>query len=85
MKVDQDVLEIDFADAFALMRDLRAMGENNCQHFRRPYVPRDTLYATAAAYKSMYGKQNGAIPATFQVLMQTNKQLCVNNFFSQKF
>ncbi len=58
---------MDFADAFTLMRDLRGMGESNAQHFRRPYVPRSTMYAAAAAYKTLYGKEDGRVPATFQV------------------
>ncbi len=67
LAVDQEELVVDFADAFTLMRDLRGMGESNAQHFRRPYVPRSTMYAAAAAYKTLYGKEDGRVPATFQV------------------
>jgi NADH dehydrogenase [ubiquinone] 1 alpha subcomplex assembly factor 5 len=66
--VDQEEIVVDYADAFTLMRDLRGMGESNCQHFRRPYVPRSTMYATAAAYQALYGtNEDGRVPATFQV------------------
>lgn len=66
--IDQEEVVVDFADAFTLMRDLRGMGESNAQHFRRPYVPRSTMYAAAAAYKALYGKEDGRVPATFQVV-----------------
>jgi hypothetical protein len=45
------------------------MGESNAQHFRRPYVPRSTMYAMAAAYQALYGKEDGRVPATFQVTL----------------
>jgi S-adenosylmethionine:tRNA-ribosyltransferase-isomerase (queuine synthetase) len=67
--VDQEEVVVEFADAFTLMRDLRGMGESNAQHFRRPYVPRSTMYATAAAYQALYGKEDGRVPATFQVIL----------------
>ncbi|ELR17109.1 methyltransferase domain containing protein [Acanthamoeba castellanii str. Neff] len=59
--IDQEEVVVDFADAFTLMRDLRGMGESNAQHFRRPYVPRSTMYAAAAAYKALYGKEDGRV------------------------
>ncbi|KAL6042274.1 NDUF5 hydroxylase [Balamuthia mandrillaris] len=66
--VDQESIVVDFKDPFVLMKELRLMGESNAQLSRRPYVPRDTFYAAAAAYKALYGKPNGGVPATFQIV-----------------
>jgi len=66
--VDQEIVEVNYLDPFVLMRDLRGMGESNAQRSRRSYVPRDTFYAMAAAYQAMYGRPDGSIPATFQIV-----------------
>jgi len=72
--VDQEILEVNYADPFVLMRDLRGMGEGNAQRSKRPYVPRDTFYAMAAAYQAMYGNPDGSIPATFQVVQPPSRR-----------
>jgi len=66
--VDTEVITINFADPFTLIRDLKGMGENNAVQQRRPYVKRDTFMAAASIYKSMFGNPDGSVPATFQVL-----------------
>jgi NADH dehydrogenase [ubiquinone] 1 alpha subcomplex assembly factor 5 len=53
---------------FELMQDLQAMGENNALFLRKSYTSRDVFIAAAAAYKSIYGNQDGSIPATFQII-----------------
>jgi NADH dehydrogenase [ubiquinone] 1 alpha subcomplex assembly factor 5 len=53
---------------FELMDDLRAMGEGNAVVSRKPYTSRDTFLAANEIYKSVYGTENGSIPATFQVI-----------------
>uniref|UniRef100_A0A3B4AX18 Arginine-hydroxylase NDUFAF5, mitochondrial n=1 Tax=Periophthalmus magnuspinnatus TaxID=409849 RepID=A0A3B4AX18_9GOBI len=44
------------------------MGESNCAWNRRLLLHRDTILATAAVYKEMYGNPDGSIPATFDLL-----------------
>lgn len=66
--VDQDTLTVKYKDAFSLMTDLQNMGENNALSVKKQHLSRDTLLATAAIYKEMYGDEQGDIPATFQVI-----------------
>ena len=69
---DSDTLTVTWPDAFALMRDLRAMGEANALTGRRRGPTRRTVFAAAAArYESLFGDADGRIPATFQVLFLT--------------
>lgn len=80
--LDQELLRVRYADAFALMRDLRAMGENNAVRGRRSTLPLATLLAAAAAYQCALprlqhtgaadsvppAEGGGGVLATFQVL-----------------
>ena len=69
---DSDTLTVTWPDAFALMRDLRAMGEGNALAARRRTpTPRTVFAAAAARYESLFGDDDGRIPATFQVLFLT--------------
>lgn len=61
---------------FELMEDLRAMGENNALIHRKPYLSKDVFLAAAAAYKSIYGKEDGSIPATFQIINMIGWKPC---------
>lgn len=67
--VDSDVITVTYADAFALMRDLRGMGETNAVLARRT-VPasRTLLFEAARLYAERFAEPDGRIPATFQVL-----------------
>lgn len=66
---DSDTLTVTYADAFALMRDLRGMGETNAVAARlRSFTPRSVLLDAATRYASSYGGADGRIPATFQIL-----------------
>ena len=57
---------------FALMRDLRGMGEANSVAARsRRFLRRDTLFAAAARYSELYAGADGRIPATFQIIWMT--------------
>jgi SAM-dependent methyltransferase len=69
---DLDAITVSYADAFALMRELRGMGETNALHQRRKsFTRRATLMAAAEAYRVGFGDAGGRIPATFQVLWLT--------------
>eukprot|EP00002_Diphylleia_rotans_P000919 TRINITY_DN10493_c0_g1_i1.p1 TRINITY_DN10493_c0_g1~~TRINITY_DN10493_c0_g1_i1.p1 ORF type:complete len:347 (+),score=78.17 TRINITY_DN10493_c0_g1_i1:50-1090(+) len=70
--VDVDEICVRYPDAFALMHDLRAMGESNAVALRRPFLKKETLMSAAAFYQEMYGsKEDGSVPATFQILYLT--------------
>jgi SAM-dependent methyltransferase len=70
--VDSDTITVTYADAFALMRDLRAMGETNAVAGRhRRFTRRATLFAAVARYADLYAGADGRIPATFEVICLT--------------
>lgn len=67
--VDQDRITVRYADALALMRDLRAMGAANAlaERARRP-LRRDVLIRAAAVYAERFADPDGRIGATFDVI-----------------
>jgi len=70
--VDGDRVEVEYEDAFALMRDLRAMGEVNAQHERRKALTRRGVLARAAAlYRDRATTPDGRVVATFQTINLT--------------
>ncbi len=69
---DSDTLTVTYSDPFALMRDLRGMGETNAVHHRRKTpTRRATLMRAAQLYHDRHADTDGRIPATFQVLYLT--------------
>jgi NADH dehydrogenase [ubiquinone] 1 alpha subcomplex assembly factor 5 len=69
--VDIETIVIHYQDMFQLMDDLRGMGEANAALLRGPPLKRSTLHAAASAYQTLYGNEDGTIPATFQVFFLT--------------
>ncbi|KAG2623471.1 putative methyltransferase At1g22800, mitochondrial [Panicum virgatum] len=69
--VDVDQYTVKYNNALELVEHLRAMGETNALFQRNPVLKRDTALATAAIYQSMFGLEDGSIPATFQVIYMT--------------
>lgn len=70
--VDSDTITVTYADAFALMREVKGMGEANAQsERRRSFTRRRTVLAAAEAYHARFGQADGRIPATFQVIYLT--------------
>lgn len=69
---DADMVTVTYSDAFALMRDLKGMGEANV-HLgrRRGFTNRRTIVAAAEAYHATHALPDGRIPATFQVIYLT--------------
>lgn len=66
---DADTITVTYADAFALMRDLRGMGETNAVAARPAgFTRRSVLFDAAARYAELYADEDGRIPATFQIL-----------------
>ncbi|MBI1206945.1 MAG: methyltransferase domain-containing protein [Azospirillum sp.] len=66
---DTEVLTVTYADAFALMRDLRGMGETNAVLARRRGGAGRALFLEAAQrYAQAYAEPDGRIPASFEIL-----------------
>jgi SAM-dependent methyltransferase len=69
---DADKIVVAYANMFALLHDLRGMGETNALAARRRTPLRRTTLARAAAlYGERYGLSDGRIPATFEILCLT--------------
>ena len=69
---DVDTISVTYADAIALMRDLRGMGETNAVRQRRTtFLRRDTLARLAEVYRDRFAEADGRIRATFQVVYLT--------------
>ena len=66
---DVDTLTVRYADPFALMRDLRAMGLTNVlTERRRTFLRRATLMRAAAIYAERFSDADGRLRATFDIL-----------------
>ncbi len=69
---DAETITVTYADAFALMRDLRGMGEANAAAARRrAFTRRDTMFAAAGRYAELFAGEDGRIPASFEILTLT--------------
>ena len=70
--VDGDTIEVTYADALALMRDLRAMGEANATlERRRSFSRRATLARAAALYAERCAGSDGRVVARFEIITLT--------------
>lgn len=70
--VDTDRITVTYRDAFALMAELRAMGETNgLADRRRGFTRRTTLTRMAAIYRDLFADADGRIPATFEIVTLT--------------
>lgn len=69
---DAERITVTYADAFALMRDLRGMGEANALLGRRKgFTPRASLLRMAQIYAEHFAAPDGRIRATFEFVMLT--------------
>jgi NADH dehydrogenase [ubiquinone] 1 alpha subcomplex assembly factor 5 len=70
--VDSDILTVTYDNLFALMADLRGMGETNVvmERYKRP-TRRDVFMRAAEIYQERFAGPDGRIPATFQILTMT--------------
>jgi NADH dehydrogenase [ubiquinone] 1 alpha subcomplex assembly factor 5 len=69
---DAERITVTYADAFALMRDLRGMGEANVLLGRRKgFSRRATMLRMAQIYTERFGQADGRIPASFEIVMLT--------------
>lgn len=69
--VDVDEYTVKYENALQLIEHLRSMGETNALVQRNNLLKRETALATAAVYQSMFGAEDGTVPATFQVIYMT--------------
>ncbi|XP_010680599.2 putative methyltransferase At1g22800, mitochondrial [Beta vulgaris subsp. vulgaris] len=69
--VDVDEYTVKYESALQLIEHLRAMGETNALVQRNNILNKETALATAAVYQSMFGAEDGTVPATFQVIFMT--------------
>ncbi len=70
--IDSDMLTVTYADAFALMRDLRGMGETNAVAARARHVTRRAILLRASAlYAERFAAGDGRINATFDIVTLT--------------
>jgi NADH dehydrogenase [ubiquinone] 1 alpha subcomplex assembly factor 5 len=70
--VDSDVLTVTYDNLFALMADLKGMGESNAV-LERHKLPtrRGVLMRAAEIYHERFADSDGRIPATFRILTMT--------------
>ena len=69
---DADTVTVTYGDFFALLRDLRGMGETNILFDRLKQPTRRTVFARAAAiYQERFADAQARLPGTFQVLFLT--------------
>ncbi|WP_091751932.1 methyltransferase domain-containing protein [Brevundimonas sp. 374] len=65
---DVDRFTVRYTDLFALIRDLRAMGETNVLNGPVRPLSRRIVARAAALYAERYGLDDGRIPATFEII-----------------
>ena len=69
---DSIPLNVSYPDPFALMRELRAMGEGNALNSRLKTPTKKAVFAEATRlYQDHFGDADGRIPATFEVIVLT--------------
>ena len=69
---DLDRIEVTYGDPLTLMGELRGMGEGNVLHQRRRQpTRRAALLAAAARYQEMFAREDGRVPATFELIFLT--------------
>lgn len=70
--IDSDRVTVRYANMFALMADLRGMGETNAMRERRKTpMRRATFLRAAQIYQEKFGLEDGRIPATFEIVTAT--------------
>jgi SAM-dependent methyltransferase len=69
---DADTVTVTYGDFFALLRDLRGMGETNVLIDRLKQPTRRAIFARAAAlYQERFADREGRLRATFEVVFLT--------------
>ncbi len=69
---DIDRLTVTYSNMFRLMKDLRGMGEQNVLRARLKHPTKRSVFLRAAEiYQEKFGRANGSIPATFEIITLT--------------
>lgn len=68
---DSESLSISYSDMFALLADLRGMGEGNALHQRARHLPRSVLMRAAELYHERFADAEGRIVATVELVFLT--------------
>lgn len=69
---DADSVEVTYASALDLMQDLRGMAAANALHDRRrTFLPRGALLRAAEIYAERFGRPDGRVVATFEIVTLT--------------
>lgn len=69
--VDVDDVVIQYSHPARLIAHLRAMGETNASKGPQRAIRRSTAARTVEKYAEMFGSEDGAFPATFQIVYLT--------------
>lgn len=70
--VDTENLKVHYKSVWALMRDLRGMGETNIlEERKKTFSSRSVFRAMEAIYHTTFGSPEGTIPATFEIIYLT--------------
>jgi hypothetical protein len=66
---DKETVTLVYSDMFALLRELRGMGQTNAhiQRLRRP-TRRAVFFEAARLYQERFADDEGNIPATFDII-----------------
>lgn len=67
--IDSEIVTVTYDNAFALMRDIRGMGEGNIIAARNRTNPGKALFFEAARlYAERFAEEDGRIPARFEII-----------------
>lgn len=70
--VDSETITVTYDNAFALLRDLRGMGEASALiEAPKNFSRRDTFTHIAECYQEMFAGSDGRVPATFELVTLT--------------
>lgn len=73
--VDIEEVTINYPSMWELLSDLRDTGESNAILGRRAMISRDVLIAAEGIYRELYAKEEGSVPATFQIIFMVRLPL----------
>ncbi len=68
---DSEILQVSYSDMFALMHDIKKMGEQSALIKRSRFIHQEVLKNAAAKYKELYGSDDGGILATVEIITIT--------------
>jgi NADH dehydrogenase [ubiquinone] 1 alpha subcomplex assembly factor 5 len=77
--VDSEEIKLSYENIFALMKDIKAMGENLYLHKRaKNFMRKDVLIRAGELYQEKYGDEEGRIIATIEIITMSAWKLSPN-------